>query len=82
MTANGALYGCCNLRALPEWSMGTLDYAAGRGFRALWQSARRQQVLARMHRAECLQHCTHPLARYNEIIELLRHAERPHSAFV
>jgi MoaA/NifB/PqqE/SkfB family radical SAM enzyme len=82
VTADGTLYGCCNLRALPEWAFGRLDYARGVGFRALWEGAERAAVLARMHRTECIRHCTHPLARYNEMIEVLRDAERPHAEFV
>ncbi|MBM4093209.1 MAG: radical SAM protein [Planctomycetes bacterium] len=82
VTADGKLYGCCNLRALPAWSFGQLDYAQGIGFRQLWDGRQRKDVLARMHRTECIQRCTHPAARYNEIIEVLRDGERPHSQFV
>lgn len=82
VTADGNLYGCCNLRALPGWSFGQLDYAADIGFLTLWYGQQRQQTLTRMHRTECIQHCTHPLSRYNEIIEVLRDKERPHSQFV
>ncbi|WP_133511186.1 radical SAM protein [Candidatus Thiosymbion oneisti] len=82
VTADGTLYGCCNLRALPDWAMGRLDYAAGVGFAQLWRSKRRREVLARMHRTACIRHCTHPLARYNELIEVLRDSDRPHSQFV
>ncbi|HRF10925.1 MAG TPA: radical SAM protein [Candidatus Accumulibacter phosphatis] len=82
VTAEGMLYGCCNLRALSCWSMGRLDYDAGLGFAELWGGGRRQEVLARMHRTDCIRHCTHPLARYNEMLEVLRDWERPHSQFV
>ena len=82
VTADGNLYGCCNLRALPAWSFGRLDYESGVGFAALWHGSLRREVLAQMHRTECIQHCTHPLARYNEIIEVLQDRERPHSQFV
>ncbi|MGH9938128.1 MAG: radical SAM/SPASM domain-containing protein [Blastocatellia bacterium] len=82
VTADGNLYGCCNLRALPEWSFGRFDYERGIGFDALWRGERRRETLARMHRTECIRHCTHPLSRYNEMIEVLRDAEKPHSQFV
>jgi hypothetical protein len=82
VTADGTLYGCCNLRALPKWAFGRLDYENGVGFSALWQGSRRHAVLAEMHQTNCIQHCTHPLARYNEMIEVLRDSERPHSQFV
>lgn len=82
VTADGTLYGCCNLRALPQWSFGQLDYARGIGFQQLWEGDHRRNVLARMHRTECIEHCTHPLSRYNEIIEVLRNQHHPHSEFV
>jgi MoaA/NifB/PqqE/SkfB family radical SAM enzyme len=82
VTADGTLYGCCNLRGLAPWAMGRLDYAARQGFAALWAGRERAEVLAKMQRGECLPHCTHPMARYNEMIEVLRDLERPHSQFV
>jgi len=82
VTAGGEVYGCCNLRALTEWSFGRLDYDAGRDLAAIWSGGQRRNSLAKMHRAECIAHCTHPLARYNEMIEVLRDQQRPHSQFV
>ena len=82
ITADGNLYGCCNLRALPKWSFGQLDYATGIGFSELWKSKQRQQTLQKMHNTECIKHCTHPLSRYNEMIEVLRNKDKPHSEFV
>lgn len=82
VTAEGELFGCCNLRALPRWSFGHLDYGHGIGIAELWHGQQRRETLARMHAAECLAHCTHPMSRYNEIIEVLRDPERPHSQFV
>ena len=82
VTADGNLYGCCNLRALPQWSFGCLNYSAAIGFKELWAGEQRSQTLERMHQTQCIQHCTHPLARYNEMIEVLRDRERPHSQFV
>ena len=82
VTADGHLYGCCNLRALPDWSFGQLDYTTGVGFRQLWEGPQRRIALARMHQTQCIRHCTHPLSRYNEIVEVLRDKQRPHSQFV
>lgn len=82
ITADGSLYGCCNLRALPEWSFGRIDYERGVGFTELWTASERADTLARMHRTECIRHCTHPLARYNEMIEVLCDEQRLHCQFV
>ncbi len=82
ITADGTLYGCCNLRALPTWALGQLDYENGIGFSEIWESRQRHTILTKMHQTACIQHCTHPLSRYNEIIEVLRDSERPHSQFV
>lgn len=82
VAADGSVYGCCNLRALPQWSFGRIDYERGIGFAGIWHGSARRDVLARMHRTECIGHCTHPLSRYNEIIEVLRDGEGPHSQFV
>ena len=82
ITAAGVVYGCCNLRALGGWSFGRLNYAAGQNLAALWRGEQRREILERMHRTECIAHCTHPLSRYNEMIEVLKDRERPHSQFV
>ncbi len=82
ITADGMLYGCCNLRALPQWSMGQLDYTNGTRLKDLWEGQRRREALAKMHKTECINHCTHPLSRYNEIIEVYRDKEKPHSQFL
>jgi MoaA/NifB/PqqE/SkfB family radical SAM enzyme len=82
ITADGTVYGCCNLRLLENWALGRVDYATGVTFAQIWYRGQRKQVLARMHDTHCIQHCTHPLARYNEIIEVLRDREKPHCSFV
>lgn len=81
VTADLGVYPCCNLRLLDQWRIGTLDYEAGDTFARIWESANRNRVLERIHRVECLTHCTHPLSKYNEIIHYLR---RPglHAGFV
>jgi MoaA/NifB/PqqE/SkfB family radical SAM enzyme len=82
VAADGQVYGCCNLRFLDDWAFGYVDYEQGVTLADIWAGERRRQILARMHEAECIDHCTHPVARYNEIIEVLRDTEKLHSAFV
>lgn len=82
VAADGQVYGCCNLRFLESWSFGQVDYDRDVTLTDIWAGDRRRQVLARMHATECIAHCTHPMTRYNEIIEVLKDAEKPHCAFV
>ena len=82
VAADGQVYGCCNLRFLEQWSFGRVDYEQGITPKDIWLGDVRRRQLARMQATECIAHCTHPLARYNEIIEVLRDTDRPHSAFV
>jgi hypothetical protein len=82
IAADGQVYGCCNLRFLDNWNFGQVDYKQGVTLAKIWAGDRRRRVLARMHATECIAHCTHPMSRYNEIIEVLRDTERPHGAFV
>jgi len=70
------------LRYLDEWSFGHIDYEQGITLAKVWESAQRQEVLSRMHVTSCIAHCTHPLTHYNEIIEVLRDTEKPHSSFL
>jgi hypothetical protein len=81
IAADRQVYPCCNLRALPEWSLGRLDPERGVDLRAIWASEPRQQVLQMIHRFACQPHCTHPLSRYNEAIEYLA-GPRHHGGFV
>jgi len=82
VAADGQVYGCCNLRFLDHWCFGRVDYEHGITLKDIWLSDLRRQQRARMQATECIAHCTHPLSRYNEIIEVLCDTERPHSAFV
>jgi MoaA/NifB/PqqE/SkfB family radical SAM enzyme len=81
IAADRSVYPCCNLRSLEEWSAGRIDYRQGVTFRQVWEGPRRRQLLARIGRFACRQHCTHPLSRYNEIIEYLM-SERYHGSFL
>ncbi len=82
VAADGQVYGCCNLRFLDQWSFGQVDYERGITLKDIWLGECRRKQLARMHGTECIAHCTHPMVRYNEIIEVLCDTEKPHSAFV
>lgn len=81
VTADKKVYPCCNLRFLGEWSLGRVDYERKKTFRKIWGSERREEVMDRIHRVECLKFCTHPLSRYNEVIEYLK-SPQFHKGFV
>ncbi len=82
ITADKKVYGCCNLRFLEEWNFGAIDYKAGITFNDIWHGIQRKEILEKMHRTQCIKHCTHPLTRYNEILEMLKDKNKPHSSFV
>jgi MoaA/NifB/PqqE/SkfB family radical SAM enzyme len=71
VTADQKVYPCCNLRAIERWAAGAIDYERGQTFEKVWLGAQRAQVMEQIHHIECIRHCTHPLSRYNEIIEYL-----------
>ena len=81
VAANQRVYPCCNLRFLDEWAVGLLDYDSGQDFKSIWRSERRKQVMARIHDVQCIRHCTHPMSRYNEILEYLS-SPQYHKGFV
>jgi hypothetical protein len=81
VTADRKVYPCCNLRFLEEWNVGTIDYEEKNTFRKIWQGKRRREIMDRIHRVECIKFCTHPLSRYNEVIEYLR-SPQFHKGFV
>jgi MoaA/NifB/PqqE/SkfB family radical SAM enzyme len=81
ITADRKVYPCCNLRSMPAWSIGTLDYEHGQTFSAVWKGQAREDITRKIECIECIQSCTHPLSRYNEIIEYLK-SPRYHSGFV
>ncbi len=80
VTADGEVYGCCCLRKLPEYCLGTVG-SDGASLRQVLESTAAAAVLERMRRTECLEHCTHPHRQLNEIIEYLR-SPRFHSSFI
>jgi radical SAM protein with 4Fe4S-binding SPASM domain len=71
IASDGAVYPCCNLRALDEWRLGRIDYERGLTFREIWSGPQRRAVMTRLRRIECIRSCTHPLSKYNEAIEYL-----------
>ncbi|MCP5118522.1 MAG: hypothetical protein GY953_47525, partial [bacterium] len=81
VAADRHVYPCCNLRAIGEWCLGRIDYHCGITFKQVWEGPRRRDVLSRIHQFACARHCTHPMSRYNEIIEYLMSA-RYHGSFV
>jgi hypothetical protein len=81
IAADRKVYACCNLRFLDEWNVGTINYDTGDTFEKLWHGDRRKQVMDRIHQVECIRFCTHPMSRYNEVIEYLR-SPRYHEGFV
>ena len=81
ITADKKVYPCCNLRFLEEWSIGTIDYETGSSFEKLWHGERRKEIMDRIHKIECIKYCTHPMSRYNEVIEYLK-SPKYHRGFV
>ncbi|HLC57769.1 MAG TPA: radical SAM protein [Candidatus Nanoarchaeia archaeon] len=81
VAANKNVYPCCNLRFIEEWSIGTLDYGSGNTFERLWHGEKRKEIIDRTHRIKCIGFCTHPMSKYNEVIEYLRTPQH-HRGFV
>jgi MoaA/NifB/PqqE/SkfB family radical SAM enzyme len=81
VTADKQVYPCCNLRFLEEWSVGTICYDQGMDFKAIWSGEQRKTIMDRIHHVACLKYCTHPLSKYNEIIEYLN-SPRYHKGFI
>ncbi len=79
--ADRNVYPCCNLRSIDEWSIGKIDYDNGVRFRDVWEGELRKEALEKIHKTQCIRHCTHPLSKYNEVIEYLK-SERYHGGFV
>ncbi len=81
VTADKKVYPCCNLRFLEDWPVGTIDYENGDSFENIWNGNRRKEVMEKIHRVECIQYCTHPMSKYNEVIEYIR-SPQYHKGFV
>jgi hypothetical protein len=72
VAADKRVYPCCNLRAIAQWAVGAINYQAGDTFEKVWLGEKRKHVMERIHNIECIRHCTHPMSRYNEIVEYLQ----------
>lgn len=82
ITAGGDVYGCCCLRGIKEFSFGQIEYEMDKNLSMIMSSQKRRKVIDRMKRTSCLEHCTHPLSRPNEIIEYLSRPKKHHSSFI
>jgi len=81
VAADKRVYLCCNLRFIEEFSIGILDYGAGNTFETLWNGKERKRIMERIHKTDCIKFCTHPLSKYNEVIEYLKSPQH-HRGFV
>ncbi|MBU1201570.1 MAG: hypothetical protein KJ583_06065 [Nanoarchaeota archaeon] len=81
VAADRNVYPCCNLRFVEEWSIGQLDYKSGDTFQRLWQGKKRKEIMDRIHKIECIGFCTHPMSKYNEVVEYLKTPQH-HRGFV
>ncbi len=82
VSAGGEVYGCCCLRGIRKFSFGIINYASGMTLASIMSNEQRKKILARMRQVECLQYCTHPLAKINEIIGYLALPQKFHSSFI
>jgi len=81
ITADKKIYPCCNLRYIEEWNIGTIDYEKGDTFEKIWRSNKRKEIINKIKNIKCIKYCTHPLSRYNEVIEYLK-SPQYHKAFI
>jgi wyosine [tRNA(Phe)-imidazoG37] synthetase (radical SAM superfamily) len=81
ISANKKIYPCCNLRFLDEWNIGEIDYNKGNTFKKNWNSKKRKKILKKIKKIKCIKYCTHPMSKYNEIINYLQ-SEKYHSSFI
>lgn len=81
IAADKNVYPCCNLRFIEEWSIGVLNYENGDTFERLWHGEKRKEIMDKIHGIKCIRFCTHPMSRYNEVIEYLKSPQH-HKGFV
>lgn len=83
VAANLEVYFCCCTRGLPQFLMGRLCYKADASTLGdFWESGRYKPQLERLKRCECLPYCTHPMEKYNRVIEYLSLENKYHANFV
>ncbi|MDR2816277.1 MAG: radical SAM protein [Proteiniphilum sp.] len=83
ITASLEVYFCCCTRGLKQFRMGRLDYLKQEQALTVFFADRQyKQQLSRLRNCECLPFCTHPLQKYNEVIEYLRLNNKYHTHFI
>jgi MoaA/NifB/PqqE/SkfB family radical SAM enzyme len=83
VTADLELYFCCCTRGLKQFRMGILNYHTWEGALTDFFAAEKyKQQLDRLIRCECLPFCTHPLQKYNQVIEYLKLENKHHTQFI
>lgn len=82
ITADGNIWGCCNLRNYPEYSFGRIEYEKGISFKDIWNGTQRKEVRKKIDNAQCLGYCTHALTRYNSLIYYLSGCDKNHGSFL
>ena len=83
VTADLEVYFCCCTRNLRQFRMGILQYDRNAfTLRDFWESAAYKPQLERLKHCECLPFCTHPMEKYNKVIEYLSLEQKHHVDFV
>jgi len=83
ITADLDVYFCCCTRGLKQFCMGTLDYQKQeQALIDFFKMEKYKQQLSRLQNCECLPFCTHPLEKYNQVIEYLRLTKKYHTNFL
>ena len=82
VTAEQEVFGCCCLRNIPQFSFGQINYDNGITLRDVLSGQQRKRSLEKMRKANCLDHCTHPFSKVNEMIDYLSLPNKYHSSFL
>jgi MoaA/NifB/PqqE/SkfB family radical SAM enzyme len=83
ITADREVYFCCCTRGLKQFRMGILDYHTQEyALTDFFATGKYKQQLGRLTHCECLPFCTHPLQKYNQVIEYLRLENKYHVHFI
>ena len=82
ITAQQEVFGCCCLRNIPHFSFGKINYDNGVTLLDVFSGQQRKRSLEKMRKADCLNHCTHPFSKVNEMIDYLALPYKHHSSFL
>jgi organic radical activating enzyme len=83
ITADLDVYFCCCTRGLKQFRMGALDYHTQEyPLTDFFETEQYKQPLERLRNCECLPFCTHPLQKYNQVIEYLKQNNKYHVNFI